>query len=69
MAKEKDLLVSFLLPRLQYTHSKVFPKMTHKESVKVNVKSWVNGELAQNYNTKYLAHKIPAQVAWLSRFV
>ena len=69
MAKEEDLLASVFLQRLQYAHSKIFLKMTHQESVKVNVKSWVNGELAQNYNTNYLAHKIPAQVAWLSRFV
>jgi hypothetical protein len=69
MAKEEDLLASVLLQRLQYAHSKIFLKMTHQESVKVNVKSWVNGELAQNHNTEYMAHKIPAQMAWLSRFV
>jgi 2-keto-4-pentenoate hydratase/2-oxohepta-3-ene-1,7-dioic acid hydratase in catechol pathway len=33
------------------------------------VKSWVNGEARQNYNTKDMAHKIPDQIAWLSKFV
>lgn len=33
------------------------------------VKSWVNGQARQNYSTKHMAHKIPDQIAWLTRFV
>lgn len=33
------------------------------------VKSWVNGQPRQSYSTKDMAHKIPDQIAWLSRFV
>jgi 2-keto-4-pentenoate hydratase/2-oxohepta-3-ene-1,7-dioic acid hydratase in catechol pathway len=35
----------------------------------VVVKSWTNGEPRQNYNTGAMAHKIPNQIAWLSRFL
>jgi 2-keto-4-pentenoate hydratase/2-oxohepta-3-ene-1,7-dioic acid hydratase in catechol pathway len=35
----------------------------------VVVKSWTNGEPRQNYNTGAMAHKIPNQIAWLTRFV
>jgi 2-keto-4-pentenoate hydratase/2-oxohepta-3-ene-1,7-dioic acid hydratase in catechol pathway len=61
------------LTKGQASHGPCGPWVTTKDEIpdphKVNVKSWVNGELAQNYNTEYMAHKIPAQVAWLSRFV
>ena len=33
----------------------------------VVVKSWTSGEPRQNYNTKYMAHKIPEQIAWLTK--
>ena len=35
----------------------------------LQVKSWVNGEARQDYSTKHMAHQIPAQAAWLSRFI
>ena len=35
----------------------------------VVVKSWTNGEPRQNYNTSAMAHKIPNQIAWLTKFV
>jgi 2-keto-4-pentenoate hydratase/2-oxohepta-3-ene-1,7-dioic acid hydratase in catechol pathway len=35
----------------------------------VVVKSWNNGEPRQNYNTSNMAHKIPNQIAWLTKFV
>jgi 2-keto-4-pentenoate hydratase/2-oxohepta-3-ene-1,7-dioic acid hydratase in catechol pathway len=35
----------------------------------VVVKSWTNGEPRQNYNTGAMAHKIPNQIAWLTRFL
>lgn len=61
------------LTKGQASHGPCGPWITTKDEIpdphKVNVKNWVNGELAQNYSTEYMAHKIPAQVAWLSRFV
>ena len=33
----------------------------------VVVKSWTNGEPRQNYNTSAMAHKIPNQIAWLTK--
>lgn len=33
------------------------------------VKSWNNGQPRQNYNTSAMAHKIPNQIAWLTKFV
>ncbi|MBI3126594.1 MAG: fumarylacetoacetate hydrolase family protein [Candidatus Tectomicrobia bacterium] len=35
---------------------------------KLRVRSWVNGAPAQDGRTGDMAHKIPAQGAWLSRF-
>jgi 2-keto-4-pentenoate hydratase/2-oxohepta-3-ene-1,7-dioic acid hydratase in catechol pathway len=35
----------------------------------VVVKSWTCGEPRQNYNTSAMAHKIPDQISWLSRFI
>ena len=35
----------------------------------VNVKSWTNGEPRQNYNTSAMAHKIPNQIAWLTKLL
>jgi 2-keto-4-pentenoate hydratase/2-oxohepta-3-ene-1,7-dioic acid hydratase in catechol pathway len=35
----------------------------------VNVKSWTNGEPRQNYNTGSMAHKIPNQIAWLTKLL
>ena len=35
----------------------------------VIVKSWTNGEPRQNYNTSAMAHKIPNQIAWLTKFL
>ncbi|MDP6559081.1 MAG: fumarylacetoacetate hydrolase family protein [Candidatus Binatia bacterium] len=61
------------LTKGQASHGPCGPWITTKDELSdphnVNVKSWVNGEIAQNYNTEYMAHKIPAQVAWLSRFI
>jgi len=35
----------------------------------LQVRSWVNGEAGQDYSTKYMAHRIPDQIAWVSRFI
>ena len=61
------------LTKGQASHGPCGPWITTKDEIpdphNVNVKSWVNGELAQNYSTEHMAHKIPGQIAWLSRFV
>jgi 2-keto-4-pentenoate hydratase/2-oxohepta-3-ene-1,7-dioic acid hydratase in catechol pathway len=57
----------------QGTHGCCGPWIITKDEIadphNVNVKSWTNGEARQNYNTSAMAHKIPDQIAWLSRFV
>jgi 2-keto-4-pentenoate hydratase/2-oxohepta-3-ene-1,7-dioic acid hydratase in catechol pathway len=49
------------------------PWITTKDEVEdpynLTVRSWVNGGLRQEYNTQFMAHKIPEQVAWLSQYV
>ncbi len=35
----------------------------------LQVKSWVNGKPRQDYNTREMAQKIPALIAWVTRFV
>ena len=57
----------------QGTHGCCGPWIITKDEIpdphNVVVKSWNNGEPRQNYNTSNMAHKIPNQIAWLSRFV
>jgi len=64
---------SQLLPKGQDTFAVCGPWITTRDAVRdphdLTVKSWVNGEARQDYNTKHMAHKIPAQIAWLSRFI
>lgn len=61
------------VPKGQDTYGPCGPWVTSKDEIpdphNLVVKSWINGQLKQNYNTKNMAHKIPDQVAWLSRFV
>ena len=61
------------LTKGQATHGPCGPWITTKDEVpdphRLRVRSWVNGETAQDFSTAYMAHKIPPQVAWLSRFV
>jgi len=49
------------------------PWITTKDEIEdphnLNVKSWVNGTVRQEYNTKFMAHKIPEQISWLSHYV
>jgi 2-keto-4-pentenoate hydratase/2-oxohepta-3-ene-1,7-dioic acid hydratase in catechol pathway len=60
------------VPKGQDTYSPCGPWITTKDEVpdpdNLVVKSWVNGQTRQNYNTKTMAHKIPDQIAWLTRF-
>ena len=62
-----------LIPKGQDTHAACGPWIITKDEIpdphKVVVKSWTNGEPRQNYNTKFMAHKIPDQIAWLTRFL
>lgn len=49
------------------------PWITTKDEVddphNLNVRSWVNGAVRQDYSTKFMAHKIPEQISWLSQYV
>ncbi|MDP6558894.1 MAG: fumarylacetoacetate hydrolase family protein [Candidatus Binatia bacterium] len=57
----------------QDTYAPCGPWITTKDEIpdphNIVVKSWLNGEPRQNYNTKFMAHKIPEQIAWLSKFL
>ena len=61
------------LTKGQATHSPCGPWIVTKDEIPdphiLNVKSWVNGVISQNYSTEHMAHKIPDLVAWASRFV
>ena len=61
------------LPKGQDTYACLGPWITTKDEVpdphNLIVKSWVDGKSRQDYNTKYMAHRIPAQISWLTRFV
>ena len=64
---------SQFVPKGQDSYGPCGPWITSKDEIpdphNVVVKSWINGQLKQNYSTKNMAHKIPDQIAWLSRFV
>lgn len=64
---------TLFLAKGQDTYGPCGPWITTKDEIqdpyKLTVKSWINGQLRQNYSTKDMAHKIPEQIAWLSRFV
>jgi 2-keto-4-pentenoate hydratase/2-oxohepta-3-ene-1,7-dioic acid hydratase in catechol pathway len=61
------------IPKGQDTHAACGPWIVTKDEIPdphdLVVKSWTNGEPRQNYNTRYMAHKIPDQIAWLTRFL
>lgn len=64
---------SLLIPKGQDTFAPCGPWITTKDEVpdphNLRVRSWVNGTPRQDYNTRDMAHKIPDQVSWLSRFI
>lgn len=64
---------SQFVPKGQDSYGPCGPWITSKDEIpdphNVVVKSWINGQLKQNYSTQHMAHKIPDQIAWLSRFV
>jgi 2-keto-4-pentenoate hydratase/2-oxohepta-3-ene-1,7-dioic acid hydratase in catechol pathway len=61
------------VPKGQDTFGPCGPWITTKDEVpdphNLTVKSWLSGESRQNYSTKFMAHKIPDQIVWLSRMV
>lgn len=61
------------VPKGQDTHGPCGPWITTRDEIpdphNLIVKSWVNGQARQNYNTKFMAHKIPDQIAWLTRLI
>lgn len=60
------------IPKGQDTFGPCGPWITTKDEIPdphdIEVKSWVNGKPRQNYSTRFMAHKIPDQMAWLTRF-
>lgn len=64
---------SQLVPKGQDTFGPCGPWITTKDEVpdphKLNVKSWVGGVARQDYSTEHMAHLIPEQIAWLTRFI
>lgn len=64
---------SQLLGKGQETFAACGPWITTADEIAdplaLNVKSWIAGTLRQDYETKYMAHSISAQIAWLSQFV
>lgn len=64
---------SLLIPKGMDTFSACGPWITTADEIadphNLTVKSWISGELRQNYSTGLMAHQIPDQIAWLSRFV
>lgn len=64
---------SQLVPKGQDTFGPCGPWITTKDEVpdphKLNVKSWVAGAARQDYSTEHMAHTIPEQIAWLTRFI
>ena len=64
---------SQLVPKGQDTWGPCGPWITTKDEVpdphRLNVKSWVSGQARQDYSTEHMAHTIPDQIAWLTRFM
>ncbi len=62
-----------LIPKGQDTFGPCGPWITTRDEVpdphNLQVRSWVNGQARQDYNTRDMAHNIPDQVSWLSRFL
>ena len=60
------------LSKGQATFAPCGPWITTKDEIEdphdLMVQSWVNGEARQDYNTKHMAHSIPEQIAWATRF-
>ncbi|MPZ77616.1 MAG: fumarylacetoacetate hydrolase [Deltaproteobacteria bacterium] len=61
------------IPKGQDTHGPCGPWLATKDEIpdphNLNVRSWINGEKRQDFNTRHMAHKIPELIAWVSKFV
>jgi 2-keto-4-pentenoate hydratase/2-oxohepta-3-ene-1,7-dioic acid hydratase in catechol pathway len=74
-----DISARGLTRRTQFVHkglgtfSPCGPWIATKDEIpdplNVVVRSWLNGNKAQDFNTRDMAHKIPGQIAWLSRLL
>jgi 2-keto-4-pentenoate hydratase/2-oxohepta-3-ene-1,7-dioic acid hydratase in catechol pathway len=64
---------SLIIPKGQDTFGPCGPWIVTRDEIpdphNLNVKSWVSGELRQDYNTRDMAHKIPDQLSWLSQWL
>ena len=64
---------SQFLPKGQDTFAPCGPWITTADEIPdphdLQVKSWVNDEARQDYNTQHMAHDIPDQIAWLSKYI
>ena len=62
-----------LIPKGQATYAVCGPWIATRDEIpdphNVQIKSWVNGDARQDYNTQHMAVRIPQQIAWLSRFI
>jgi len=62
-----------LIPKGQATYAVAGPWVATSDEIpdphNVQVRSWVNGEVRQDYSTEHMAVRIPQQIAWLSRFI
>jgi len=49
------------------------PVITTKDEIadphNINIKLWLNGELKQDFSTSLMMHSIPAQIAWLTKYI
>ena len=57
----------------QDTFCPIGPYLVTKDEVpdphNLRVQSWLNGDPRQDYNTSYMMYYLPAQIAWLSKYV
>jgi len=64
---------SQFLPKGQDTFAVCGPWITTADEIadphRLRVRSWVNDEPRQDYGTAHMAHDIPDQIAWLTRFI
>lgn len=64
---------SLVIPKGQDTFAPCGPWITTKDEVPdphdLRVRSWVSGGPRQDFSTSDMAHKIPDQLSWLSRFL
>ena len=64
---------SLIIPKGQDTFGPCGPWIVTRDEIpdphNLQVKSWVNGELRQDFSTRFMAHKIADQLSWLSQWL